>query len=51
MVPVFFGPAVENVICDISEPTFVADSVNSSLSNDIKVKGIINIIYDLIFTV
>jgi len=41
----------ENVNFDINESAFVADSVNSNLSNDIKVKGIINIIYDFIFTV
>lgn len=41
----------ENVTFDTNESAFIADSVNSSLSNDIKVKGIINIIYDLIFTV
>lgn len=41
----------ENVTLGINEPAFVADSVNSSLSNDIEVKGIINNIYDLMFTV
>lgn len=41
----------ENDTFDINESAFVADNVNSSLSNDIKVKGIINIIYDLIFTI